>query len=60
MRSDQQLDLYQHSPQRLAAAHRQQAAMWLMNPYYTPAECKRRHDHDMAEAARIEREAREI
>lgn len=60
MRSDRNLDLYRHSPARLAAAHREQAAMWLVNPYYKPDERQRRHDDDMREADRIEREAGEI
>ncbi len=57
MRSDQQLDVFQHSPQRLAAAHREQAAMWLVNPYYAQAERQRRHDNDIKQAERLERSA---
>lgn len=60
MRPAQQLDAFQHSPARLAAAHREQAAMWLVNPHYKPDERQRRHDDDMREADRIEREAGEM
>ena len=59
-RGEQQLDLYQRSPQRLAQAHRIQAETWLHNPYWPMSERQKRHDYDMQQADRIEREAREI
>ena len=31
--------------------------MWLVNPYFPPDECKRRHDNDMKQAERLERSA---
>ena len=32
------------------------AAMWLVNPFFVPAERKRRHDLEIIEAQKLERE----
>lgn len=56
MRSDQQFDLYQHSPQRLAQAWRAAAETARRQFPHDTA----RHAHYDNEADRIEREAGEI
>ena len=60
MRSDQQLVVFRDDPARLAGLFRTQADTALHDPYWTPEQQRRRHDHYMTEAARIEREAREM
>lgn len=56
MRSDQQLDLINHSPKRLAQAHRIAADTALHNPYWTPQEQRDRHAYEITQAERLERQ----
>lgn len=51
----QQRDLFRHSPQALASAHRVAADTERHNPYFTPAERAARAAQHLAEAARLER-----
>lgn len=52
-----QLDLYRHSPDRLAETYRQAAQTELMNPHYTLAERQRRHDYYAEIAAEFRRKS---
>lgn len=49
-----QTDLFRHSPQALASAHREAAAAARTNPYETPDAAERRARHHEAEAARLD------
>lgn len=50
----QQLDLYQHSPERMAQAYRVAAETALHDPFFPPEEQRWRHDYYAAQALLFE------
>lgn len=50
----EQRDLFRHSPQALARAHRAAADAARMNPYESPERAEKRAQHHEAAAAELE------
>ena len=55
----QQLDVFRHSAPALARAYREAADAAIRNPFESPESSRRRAEHYLAEAERIEREIRQ-
>ena len=53
-----QLDAFRDQGPALAEAYRHAAASALVNPFESPESCRRRAEHYLSEADRIEKEIR--
>lgn len=49
-----QMDLYRNARPQLAKAYREAASTALVDPHFTPAEQRARHDHYISKAKELE------